>query len=315
MKLNILFIIFVFIYSFSFSQKKNYNEIAQEIPAYATTLNGTLLKINSNKKTPLVILIPGSGPTDRDGNNTAMKNNSLKFLAEKLAENNIASYRFDKSVLSFSKEQLATVDTLKFESFIYDAKAVISYFKNSKKYSKIIVAGHSQGSLVGMIASANNADAFISLEGAGRAIDEVLIEQIGKQAPFLKEETVRVLDSLKKEVIVEDFNPMLVSVFNKSVQPFLISWIKYNPQEEIKKLKIPTLIINGSKDIQVQNMDAELLHKATPNSQLFIIEDMNHILKEIKGDLNENMSSYNNPELPIKAELTTIITTFINELK
>lgn len=314
MQLKTLLVLFLLISSVSFSQEKNYSETEQEITSTSVTLKGTLLKINSKKKTPLVILIPGSGPTDRNGNNAAMKNNSLQFLAEKLAENNISSYRFDKSVLSFSKEQLVTVDTLTFESFITDAKAVISYFKNSKKYSKIIVAGHSQGSLVGMIASKNNTDAFISLEGAGRSIDEILAEQIEKQAPFLKDETIRVLDSLKKGKTVEEFNPMLISVFNKSVQPFLISWIKYNPQEEIKKLNIPILIIQGTKDIQVQNLDAQLLHKANLNSQLSIIEDMNHIFKDIKGDLNENMSSYNNPDLPIKPELSTIITTFINEL-
>lgn len=315
MKLKILLVSFLFISSFSFSQEKNYTEIEQPIKTPSTTLNGTLLKINSKKKTALVILIPGSGPTDRDGNNNAMKNNSLKFLAEKLAENNIASYRFDKSVLSYSKEQIATVDTLTFESFISDTKAVLSYFKTSKNYSKIIVAGHSQGSLVGIIASLNNADAFISLEGAGRSIDEILAEQIGKQAPFLKEETVRVLDSLKQGKTVEEFNPMLISVFNKSVQPFLISWIKYNPQEEIKKLTIPVLIIQGTQDIQVQHLDAELLNKANPKSQLFVIENMNHIFKEIKGNLNENMNSYNNPDLPIMPELSTIMETFVNELK
>lgn len=314
MKVTTLLVWFLFISSFSFSQEKNYTEIAQSIKTPSTTLNGTLLNINSKKKTPLVIIIPGSGPTDRDGNNAAMKNNSLKFLAEKLAENNIASYRFDKSVLSYTKEQIATVDTLTFESFITDTKAVLSYFKTSKNYSKIIVVGHSQGSLVGMIAGKNIANAFISLEGAGKTIDEILIEQITQQAPFLKDETVRVLDSLKKGVIVDDFNPMLASVFNKSVQPFLISWIKYNPQNEIKKLTIPTLIINGTKDIQVQTIDAELLYKANPNSQLFIIENMNHLLKEIKGDVTENMNSYNNPDLPIKGELITILTTFINEL-
>ena len=108
---------------------------------------------------------------------------------------------------------------------------------------------------------------------------------------------------------------MLISLFNKQVQPFLISWIKYNPQVEIQKLNIPILIINGSKDIQVQSLDAELLHKATNNSQLKVIENMNHIFKEINGDLTENIGSYNNPDLPIKYELSIIISTFVNELK
>ena len=103
------------------------------------------------------------------------------------------------------------------------------------------------------------------------------------------------------------------SLFNKNVQPFLISWLKYNPQAEIKKLMIPTLIINGSKNLQVNNLDAKLLNKANLNSELEIIQNMNHILKEIKGDMTENMNSYANPELPIMPELVEIISAFIKK--
>ena len=94
-----------------------------------------------------------------------------------------------------------------------------------------------------------------------------------------------------------------------------MSWIKYNPQEQIKKLTIPILIINGSNDIQVAATEGELLHKSAQSSQLQIIENMNHLFKEIKGDINENMLSYNNPNLPVMEELINIITTFVNEIK
>lgn len=315
MKLKTLIAVLIFFMSNLYAQEKNYISQEVSIPSKSIHLNGTLLNPTSKGKKPLIILIPGSGPTDRNGNNAAMTNNSLKYLAEELAESQIASYRFDKSVLSYTKNDKANIDSISFNTFIDEAKTVIQYFKSTKKYSKIIIAGHSQGSLVGMIASENKVDAFISLAGAGRSIDEILIEQIGKQAPFLVADTEKVLNELKKGNTVEEFNPLLISIFNKSVQPFLISWIKYNPQEEIKKLTIPILIINGSKDIQVSNLDAELLHKSNPNSQLKIIAEMNHIFKEIKGDTTENMSSYNNPDLPIKQELLTIITTFVNELK
>lgn len=315
MKIKSLIIVFIFFINKFNAQENNYIEQEVSISTSSVTINGTLLNPSSKDKKPLVIIIPGSGPTDRNGNNIAMKNNSIKYLAEELVKNNIASYRFDKSVLSYTKDDKAKIDSITFNTFIDEAKTVIQYFKNEKKYSKIIIAGHSQGSLVGMISSENIADAFISLAGAGRSIDEILIEQIGKQAPFLIADTEKVLNQLKKGNTVEEFNPMLASLFNKSVQPFLISWIKYNPQVEIQKLNIPILIINGSKDIQVQSLDAELLHKATNNSQLKVIENMNHIFKEINGDLTENIGSYNNPDLPIKYELSIIISTFVNELK
>ncbi|UMB55324.1 alpha/beta hydrolase [Lutibacter sp. A64] len=308
------FLIF-FISVLTVAQEKNYTELEVSIPTNSVTINGTLLTPNTSEKKPLVIIIPGSGPTDRDGNNAMMKNNSLKFLAEALTAKSIATYRYDKSALSYTKEEIEKIDTLTFDTFIYEAKRVIDYFKNTEMYSKIIVAGHSQGSLVGMIASQNKVDGFISIEGAGRSIDEVLVEQIELQAPFLKDETQKIVIELKKGNTVDKFNPMLISLFNKQIQPFLMSWMQYNPQEEIAKLAIPILIINGSKDIQVKIVDAELLHKAAPKSELFIVENMNHIFKEIKGDLNENMQSYNDSKLPIMLNFSDKISTFAKDLK
>jgi len=315
MNYKIFSLFVIFISSVTLAQEKSYTETEISIPTNSVTINGTLLTPLSSEKNPLVILIPGSGPTDRDGNSAMTKNNSLKLLAEALANKNIATYRFDKSVLSYAKDEKNKIDAITFETFINEAKSIINYFKNTKSYTKIIIAGHSQGSLVGLIAAKNNADAFISLEGAGRSLDEVLIEQIELQAPILKDETQKILAELKKGNIVEEFNPMLISLFNKQIQPFLISWIKYNPQKEIAKLKIPILIINGSKDIQVKNIDAELLHKAAEKSELFIVKDMNHIFKEINGDLTENMQSYNNPKLPIMTIFSDKISTFVKDLK
>ncbi|MFV5688990.1 alpha/beta fold hydrolase [Flavobacterium sp. ZT3R25] len=204
--------------------------------------------------------------------------------------------------------------TLSFDDFVNDAKDVFSYFKNQKKYNKIIIAGHSEGSLIGMLAANNNSDAFISLEGAGRTIDAVLVEQIEKQAPFLKEEVQKDLEILKSGKTFELKNQMLASLFRASVQPYMISWLKYNPQDEIKKLKIPALLINGTKDLQVNVADAELLKKAKPDAELVIIDNMNHIFKEIKGDDTENMKSYTNPDLPVSPKLTSTITVFIKSL-
>lgn len=286
-----------------------------DIPTTSVTIKGTLLSPIEVKNKPLVILIPGSGPTDRDGNNAFMKNNSLKLLAEALSENNIATYRYDKSVLSLSKKDTLEIKNLTLNTFILEAKTVIKYFKNQPSFSKIIVAGHSQGSLVGMIASKNEADAFISLEGAGRTIDKIIISQIQTQAPYLKDETIRILNELKKGKLVTDYNPMLASLFNKTIQPFLISWINYNPQLEIKKLKIPVLIIQGTADIQTSVQDGILLSQSVPQATFDTISKMNHLFKIIKGNILENKLSYNNPSLPISDKLTQKIVKFINELK
>lgn len=278
-------------------------------------INGSLyLPLKQNKKTNLVILIAGSGPTDRDGNQKGLTNNSLKYLSEELAKNDIAVFSYDKRIISQMKTGTVNEATLTFDDFITDATSILSFFKNQKKYNKIIIAGHSEGSLIGMIAANDKADAFISLAGAGRTIDAVLVEQIAKQAPFLKDEVQKNLDILKSGKTFELKNPMLASLFRESIQPYMISWIKYNPQIEITKLQIPVLIINGTKDLQVAVPEAELLKKAKPEAELVLIENMNHVFKEIKGDDSENMKSYSNPDLPITPKLTSTIITFVKSL-
>lgn len=289
-----------------------YSQFKEKEVAIATkkvTIKGTLINVVKNTA-PLVIIIPGSGSTDRNGNNAMMTNNSLKYLAEALAKNNIASYRYDKSVLSYSKENQEKMKTILFDDFVQEAKEVITYFKNQNKYSKIIIAGHSQGSLVGMLASKNLADGFISIAGAGNSIDKVIIEQVSKSAPFLKEETRNILAELKKGNTVAEVNPFLMSLFNKQVQPFLISWIKHHPKEIIKTLKIPVLLINGTKDLQVSVKQLEILAEANKNSEKLIVSNMNHILKIIKND-TKNMASYNNPDLPVSEKMITKIVSFI----
>ncbi len=297
----------------AFSQ--NTSGFTTENIAVNSLLNGTLYApIKQNNTTNLVILIAGSGPTNRDGNQIGLTNNSLKFLAESLVKNGIAVYSYDKRIFAQMASGKLDELSLSFDNFIDDAKAVVLYFKNQKKYHSITVAGHSEGALIGMVAANGNADAYISIAGAGRPIDEVLLEQIEKQAPFLKEEVKKNLATLKSGNTFELKNQMLASLFRASVQPYMISWIKYHPQNEIKKLQIPSLLINGDKDIQVSVQDAQLLQQAKPDAQLQIIPNMNHIFKAIKGDDTENKASYTNPELPICPELTSIITTFIRSL-
>ena len=307
-------VLFVILFStLAFSQEKI--EFSKADIEINSLLKGTLYSpLKQSKKTNLVILIAGSGPTDRDGNQKGLTNNSLKLLAEALANNGIAVYSYDKRIFAQIASGKLDEASLSFDNFIDDAKAVIQYFKNQKKYHSITVAGHSEGALIGMVAANGNADGYISIAGAGRPIDEVLLEQIEKQAPFLKEEVQKNLETLKNGTTFELKNQMLATLFRASVQPYMISWIKYNPQTEIKKLHIPILLINGDKDIQVSVNDAQLLHQAKSDAQLKIISNMNHIFKEIKGDDTENKASYTNPDLPINKELPSVLTAFIQSL-
>lgn len=281
-------------------------------------LDGTLYTPKTSKKTNLVILIAGSGPTDRDGNSMMLQgeNNSLKYLAEGLAEQGISVYSYDKRFFGLfkagkSEEGMAML----FDDFVDDAIEVANFFRKSKKYKNIIFAGHSEGSLIGILgAQKTKIDGVISLSGTGNSLDVILETQIGAQAPFLLEETQSILGELKKGNTIEVENPMLQSVFSEQLQPFVISSLKYNPQDEIKKLSVPVMIVNGTADLQIHLSETELLQKAKPDAKYLIVENMNHVLKEVK-DVSENQQSYSNPDFPVVPELINQIASFVKSIK
>ena len=278
--------------------------VAQNFSTKNITINphveGTLLTPKDQNIAPLVILIAGSGPTDRNGNQSFMKNDMLKKIAESMSNNGIASFRYDKRIVKQIRNKTIDKD-ISFDDFVTDAKSVISYFKPN--YKTIVVAGHSQGSLVGLLALEEGVSGFISLAGAGKPIDEILIEQISKTAPMFLEDSKRVLTLLKAGKTTTNFPMALSSIFNLDVQGFMSNWMQYNPTEEMKKHNIPTLIINGDKDLQVSVDEANLLHKAAQNGVLLIVEKMNHIMVKIEGKQLENMKSYNDTSLEISPEV------------
>jgi uncharacterized protein len=274
-------------------------------------ITGTLTTASA-KKHPVALIIAGSGPTDRNGNNPSMKNNALQQLAMALAEKGISSIRYDKRGVAESKAAAMDEFSLTFEDYVADARAWINLLKQKKEFTSVTVIGHSEGSLIGMIAGQGLADQFISIAGPGRPADQILKEQLQAQPQMIKDLCYPIIDSLKAGKKVENINPMLNALFRPSVQPYLISWFKYNPQTELKKLNIPSLILQGTNDLQVKTEDAELLSKSAPNTTLAIVRNMNHVLKMIEpGDKKHNLESYNNPDLPISAEMMDWIKSFI----
>ncbi|PIF60412.1 hypothetical protein CLU99_3680 [Flavobacterium sp. 2] len=276
-------------------------------------LYGTLTVPDEVKKCQVALIIAGSGPTDRNGNNPMMKNNSLKMLAEALAKNGIASLRFDKRGIGESKASAITESSLVFENYTEDVKSWINFLKLDKRFTQLTVIGHSEGSLIGMIAGAK-ANKFVSIAGAGESADKLIKSQIAsKSNKQLEDMTFPIIDSLKSGNKVNKVDPLLNSLFRPSIQPYLISWFKYDPKTEIKKLTVPVLVLQGNNDLQVSVKDAESLAQANKNSQLAIIDKMNHIMKIIDGDKQANMDSYNNETLPISEVLIEKIVSFIKK--
>ncbi|WP_300438633.1 alpha/beta hydrolase [Christiangramia sp.] len=308
----ILKVIFLIVFQTGFAQNINYDEVELKINEVT---EGTLTSPSNTEAKNLVIFIQGSGPTDRDGNQSMAKNDGIKKIARELAENGIASYRFDKRIFKMHELKLKEED-LHFNDFVSDVEDILDYYREKNTYKNLIIAGHSEGSLVGILAAKGRADAFISLAGAGEPIDNIIVEQVNKMAPQLGENARKAFNELKEQGKTTGYNPMLESLFRSSVQPYMLSWMQYDPSEEIKELKIPVLIINGTSDIQTEPKQAEMLHAASDNSELVLLEKMNHIFREVESnDRLVNTKSYNEPNRPLHPELIPIITEFIKELE
>ena len=307
--------LFFLVGSESFGQSENrlgYFELDQTLQTSTGELSGTLTVPILKGTFPVALIIAGSGPTDRDGNNPQMKNNSLLLLAHELAAQGIASIRYDKRGIGASKGALISEENLRFENYAEDAKAWVAQLKADSRFNKLIIIGHSEGSLLGLLAC-EQADVFVSLAGAGRPIDVILKEQLAVQLKG-KKKLLRAADDgiskMKKGELVGDAPEELFSLLRPSIQPYLISWMKYDPAVDISKLKIPVIIIQGTTDLQVKEEDARLLFMSYPlNSRLIIIEGMNHILKLSPSDRQKNIETYSNPELPLAEELCRILGT------
>jgi esterase/lipase len=289
------------------------NKILQDSLQINRFIEGNLVKPAGAVNPPLVIFIQGSGQTDRNGNQGPLKSDYAKKIAYQLAENKIASFRFDKRSLKVKELKL---DTILFDDFVTDVSQILSYFKNEGNFSKLIVAGHSQGSLIGMLAAKANADAFISLAGPGNSIDHILVEQLSAQFPQFENDLKESFKELKKAGATENYPKLFHSIFHPQNQAFLANWMQYDPAQEISKLEIPVLIVQGTKDLQVKEEQAKMLHQAAAGSKLVLLEDMNHVFREIREEeKNLNLASYSNPEKPLHPELIPVLSDFIKNLE
>ncbi len=304
-------------------------EESAKLETPTANLYGTLLLPQSKRKVPVVLLIAGSGPTDRDGNSLLLKgpNNSLKLLAKGLASQGIASLRYDKrGVGETGKEMLLAAqktnampreEDLLFDAYIDDAVLWCQKLRGDKRFSIVTIAGHSEGSLIVMVAARKmKADAFISIAGAGRPVNQILLEQLKAQLPpDLMKTAEDILSQLVAGKKVESVPPALNVVFRPSIQPYMISWLRLDPAKEIAKLKIPILITQGTTDIQATAQDVKLLAAASPSAKVSLIEGMNHILKAISSDRERQVASYSDPTLPVVPEFTKEISRFIHKSK
>lgn len=191
-----------------------------------------------------------------------------------------------------------SLDSLLFEDYVGDARACIRQLRTDTNFSSVYVIGHSEGALIGAIVShEEKVDGFVSLAGAGFPAESVLRKQL-TQSGLDQAGVEKNLDSLKK-----------------GKELYISSWNNYDPAREISKLKVPVMIIQGLRDLQVDRADAEKLAAAAPKAWVVYMDSMNHVLKGVPADKRANLSTYNHPQLQLYPDLVPAIVSFIRSRK
>lgn len=285
-------------------------------------LHGTLELPAAPGPYPVALIIAGSGPTDRDGNSTLLpgRNDSLKLVARALAEAGVASLRYDKRGIGESRAAGLDEAAMTFDLAVEDAVRWLRLLGADARFARALVVGHSEGSLVGVLASRRtDASAFVSLEGAGRPAAEVLRSQLRGQLPTeLMDEVEAVLGELEAGRTVAALPPGIAAVpqvgqalFRQSVQPYLVSWFRHDPARALAELEIPCLVVQGTTDLQVPVADGERLAAAAKHGTLARIEGMNHVLKAAPADRDANLAAYSDPALPLVPGLVAALRGFL----
>jgi len=280
-------------------------------------LAGSLLDMDSAN--PAILIIPGSGPTDRNGNNPlGVSAASYQLLAEALAVKNISSLRIDKRGMFGSKDAVADPNKVTIADYVQDIRGWIAAIRKQSGRDCIWLLGHSEGGLMALAAAQEPKGicGVIAVAGPGRKMSDIMREQFKANpanAPILPD-ALRAVSRLEdgKRVNVSRMHPALQNIFARSVQDFMIDLFAVDPAELAAGVKLPLLIVQGDNDLQVRLSDAQALAAAGPNTALAIIPGMTHVLKLAPtNNLAANRETYADPTKPVASELVNVIATFV----
>jgi pimeloyl-ACP methyl ester carboxylesterase len=280
-------------------------------------LAGTL--VDAGKGSPVVLVIPGSGPTDRDGNNPmGVTAAPYRLLADALAAKGVSSVRIDKRGLFGSKAAVADPNKVTIADYAGDIHSWVAAIRKRTGAKCIWLLGHSEGALVALAAGQQRDGlcGVILVSGAGRKLSDVIREQLRSNpanAPVLAT-AMAALDALDRgeHVDVTGMNPALLSLFRPQVQDYLIDMFRHDPAKLAASLALPLLIVQGERDIQVSVADAKALAAAQPTAKLVLVPSMNHVLKDVASDERAaNLATYADPSLPVDAALVDAIAEFV----
>lgn len=281
-------------------------------------LKGTLTSAGK-AGAPVVIIIPGSGPTDRDGNSSlGLKAATYRLLAEELAAKGVSTVRIDKRGMFASAGAVSDANAVTIEDYARDVHAWIEAARQRTGAKCVWLLGHSEGGLVAIEAAQSDEGicGLVLVATAGRPLGDVLKDQLRANpanAPLLEQANAAV-DTLAagKRVDEEALSPPLAALFRPAIQDFLISAFALDPAKLVSNIRKPILIVQGERDIQVSVMDAQALRTAAPQATLALLPNTNHVLKQIlSDDRGANVATYADPNLALAPNVARIIATFV----
>jgi pimeloyl-ACP methyl ester carboxylesterase len=278
-------------------------------------IHGSLWAPRGATRGPVILIVAGSGPTDRDGNQPRLVNDSLKQLAAALAVEGIATLRYDKRGIGASRAAAPAEKDLRFEHYVDDAASWLEWLKADPRFSSVALLGHSEGAHIGALAAARaGAAAYVSIAGFGRKPAEVLRTQLKPKLPEpFWSQSERILATLEKGETTPDVPKELMILYRPSVQPYLVSWFRQSPAEAVARLEIPALIVQGAADVQVAVAEGEALAAAARRGQLMVVQEMSHVMKRATDDPASSMKGYTDPTVPIVPVLGPRIARFLRE--
>ena len=286
-----------------------------ELASTPAPLHGTLLTPEGQTRAAAVIL-PGSGPTDRDGNSAqfGIRAGTYRLLAEGLAERGVATIRIDKRGIGDSAVAGGAEADLRFSAYADDARAWAAEAAAKTGRPCAWLIGHSEGALVALAAVANGDDkvcGLVLLSGAGRPAGAVLREQLATLPEPLKTRAYDAVAELEAGRTVADPPAELAALFRPSVQPYLISWLALDPAQLAAAYDGPIFIGQGTTDLQVSMADAEAIKAAQPRAELVVWDGVNHVLKTAPTERAANIATYMDPALPLAPGVVEAVANFV----
>jgi pimeloyl-ACP methyl ester carboxylesterase len=266
---------------------------------------------------PAVLIVAGSGPTDRDGNNpSGLATDTYRMLAAGWAAAGIRSLRYDKRGVGASAGLMQREEDLRFDYYVNDAVAAVRDLSSRADVSSVVIAGHSEGGLIAILATKKISVAGIALMAApGRSIADLLREQFSARLPpELKPRAFSIIDTLAAGGRVADVPSELALAFRPSVQPYLASMINIDPAKELPQVKTPVLLLYGARDLQVSLTDRDALAKVRPDAQVVTLPEANHIMKRAPADAQGNFKTYTDRSLPLDPGVLTPLVDFVRKV-